>query len=85
MPLQEAQITNLRQIMREEYVAAQTTWHEISGESPQAMKQRLQTHLDARGERILGRAGGVLDERQNGPNFNPGKSETAPRPSSDSP
>jgi hypothetical protein len=64
MPLQEAQITNLRQLMREEYVAAQTTWHEISGESPQAMKQRLQTHLDARGERILGRAGGVLDERQ---------------------
>jgi hypothetical protein len=64
IPIEAAQKTSLRQIMRDEYARAQGSWSEAPGESPDSRKQRLLDHLDDCGQRILKRAGGVLDERQ---------------------
>jgi hypothetical protein len=64
IPMEAAQKASLRQIMREEYAQAQTSWSEEPGESPGSRKQRLQEHVDACGDKILERARGVLNERQ---------------------
>jgi hypothetical protein len=63
-PMEDAQKNSLRQILNEEYSRAQESWNEMANESADSRKERLQQHLDACAERIVGRVQTVLNTGQ---------------------
>ncbi|HEY3914501.1 MAG TPA: ABC transporter permease subunit [Verrucomicrobiae bacterium] len=65
-PVAPDQQAKLQDILTEEYAKAQSLWHEVANETPDARKTRLESIVNGCDQNILDRAKEVLDEGQMG-------------------